>query len=227
MPNQRLLMKIVIAIDGYSGTGKSSTAKQVASRLGYNYIDSGAMYRAVTHFFLANDIDFESADNLEKHLQGCNISFEGSSIYLNGTAIDDEIRTMAVNHNVSKVSAISEVRAKLVEQQRKMGEKKGVVMDGRDIGTVVFPNAELKVFMTADMDIRAERRRKELVKKGINESLEVIKENLKERDHIDSTRMDSPLKMADDAKEVDTSHLTLNQQIDKIVSMAESIIYED
>lgn len=220
-------MKIVIAIDGYSGTGKSSTAKQVASRLGYTYIDSGAMYRAVTYFFLKNGIEFENKDNLKENLKDCNISFDEASILLNGESIDDEIRSMAVNHNVSKVSAISDVRAKLVEQQRKMGEEKGVVMDGRDIGTVVFPNAELKVFMTADMDIRAERRRKELVKKGINESLEVIKENLKERDHIDSTREDSPLKMADDAEEVDTSHLTLNQQIDKIVSMAESIIYED
>lgn len=218
-------MKIVIAIDGYSGTGKSSTAKQVASRLGYNYIDSGAMYRAVTYFFLSNNIDFNRESNVEESLENCSITFDGTSILLNGEPIDDEIRTMEVNQNVSAVSTISTVRAKLVEQQRKMGEKKGVVMDGRDIGTVVFPKAELKVFMTADMDIRAERRRKELEKKDIHESSKVIKDNLKERDRIDSTRVDSPLKKAKDAVEIDTSHLTLNQQIDKIVKMAESIIY--
>ncbi|WP_436515680.1 (d)CMP kinase [Ekhidna sp. To15] len=217
-------MKIVIAIDGYSGTGKSSTAKQVASRLGYTYIDSGAMYRAVTYFFLANNIDFKKIDIAES-LKNCTINFEGPSIYLNGECIDHEIRTMEVNQNVSAVSTISEVRTKLVEQQREMGQKKGVVMDGRDIGTVVFPNAELKVFMTADTDIRAERRRKELEKKGIHESIEGIKSNLIERDKIDSSREDSPLKMASDAKEIDTSHLTLDEQINKIIVMAESIIY--
>ena len=220
------MQKIVIAIDGYSGTGKSSTAKQVATRLGYTYIDSGAMYRAVTYFFLQNGIDSSDVNQVNAKLDQCSITFDGSSILLNGENVDHQIRTMEVNQNVSKVSAISEVRHKLVEQQRKMGEQKGVVMDGRDIGTVVFPKAELKVFMTADMDVRTERRRKELVKKGMNEDLEVIKANLKERDRIDSTRADSPLKKADDAKEIDTSHLTLNQQIDMIVEMAESIIYE-
>ncbi|MEQ9006344.1 MAG: (d)CMP kinase [Ekhidna sp.] len=217
--------KIVIAIDGYSGTGKSSTAKQVASRLGYTYIDSGAMYRAVTYFFLSNEIDFTKITEVVKSLEDCHIGFNGTSIFFNGKNIDHEIRTMEVNQNVSPVSAISEVRTKLVEQQRKMGEEKGVVMDGRDIGTVVFPNAELKVFMTAEIDVRAERRRKELIKKGMDEDLEIIKENLKARDHIDSNREDSPLKMAEDAKEIDTSQLTLNQQIDKIVEMAEEIIY--
>lgn len=218
-------MKIVIAIDGYSGTGKSSTAKQVASRLGYTYIDSGAMYRAVTYFFLTNNIDLKK-DNIEDHLKDCTINFKGTSIYLNGECIDHQIRTMEVNQQVSEVSAISEVRAKLVEQQRKMGEEKEVVMDGRDIGTVVFPDAELKVFMTADLDVRADRRKKELEKKGIQESIEVIKSNLVERDKIDSTRSDSPLKMAENAQEINTTHLTLNEQIDKIVAMAESIIYE-
>lgn len=217
--------KIVIAIDGYSGTGKSSTAKQVASRLGYTYIDSGAMYRAVTYYFLSNRIDFAEIAQVVKSLEDCHIEFKGTSILLNGENIDQEIRTMEVNQNVSPVSAISEVRTKLVDQQRKMSAGKGVVMDGRDIGTVVFPNAELKVFMTADMDVRAERRRKELVKKGIEEDLAVIKENLKVRDQIDSSRKDSPLKMAKDAIEIDTSQLTLNQQIDKIVEMAEAKIY--
>lgn len=220
------MKKIVIAIDGYSGTGKSSTAKQVAARLNYNYIDSGAMYRAVTHFFLANNIDYLDITNVVDSLENCTISFKGTSIFLNGENVDNEIRTMEVNQNVSPVSSISKVRAKLVEQQRKMGELKGVVMDGRDIGTVVFPDAELKLFMTADVDVRAERRQKELVKKGIEERFEVIKENLKERDRIDSSREDSPLKMAEDAIEINTSHLTLNQQIDKIVELAETIIYE-
>ena len=218
-------MKIVIAIDGYSGTGKSSTAKQVATRLGYIYIDSGAMYRAVTHFFLSRQIDFKGSVDVKDSLGDCSITFMDGSILLNGKNVDREIRTMEVNENVSAVSAISSVRAKLVEQQRKMGMEKGVVMDGRDIGTVVFPNAELKVFMTADMDIRAERRRLELEKKGIHEAKENVKKNLMERDRIDSTREDSPLKKADDAQEIDTSHLTLDQQIDKIVEMAETIIY--
>ncbi|MEO9484090.1 MAG: (d)CMP kinase [Ekhidna sp.] len=218
-------MNIVIAIDGYSGTGKSSTAKQVASRLGYTYIDSGAMYRAVTYFFLKNKVDFNKEKYLDESLRKCSIAFEGSSILLNGVNVDHEIRTMEVNENVSAVSAISEVRSKLVEQQRKMGEERSVVMDGRDIGTVVFPEADLKIFMTADVDIRAERRRRELEKKGIHESIQTIRKNLEERDLLDSTREDSPLTKASDAKEIDTSHLTLNQQIDKIVALAESIIY--
>ena len=217
-------MKIVIAIDGYSGTGKSSTAKQVAARLGYTYIDSGAMYRAVTYYLLANQLATDSVE-IDEKLADCSITFKGASIYLNDTCVDHEIRTMEVNNKVSEVSAISVVRTKLVELQRTMGKDKGVVMDGRDIGTVVFPDAELKVFMTADMDIRAERRRKELEKKGIHESVENVKANLIERDEVDSTRADSPLKKAIDAKEIDTSHLTLDEQIDKIVVMAESIIY--
>ncbi|MEO9872126.1 (d)CMP kinase [Ekhidna sp.] len=218
--------KIVIAIDGYSGTGKSSTAKQVASKLGYTYIDSGAMYRAVTYSFITNGIDFLKLAEVEKGLENCDISFHNSSIFLNGKNVDFEIRTMDVNQNVSQISAISIVRTKLVEQQRKMGEDKGVVMDGRDIGTIVFPEAELKLFMTANMDIRAERRRKELATKGIEEDLDTIKTNLKERDDIDSSREDSPLIKAEDAFEIDTSDLTLDQQIDKIVKMAESITYE-
>ena len=215
---------IVIAIDGYSGTGKSSTAKQVAARLGYTYIDSGAMYRAVTYFFLVNNIDFSDNSSVEEGLRNCKITFEGPSIKLNGQNIDKEIRTMDVNNHVSQVSAISSVRSKLVEQQREMGMKKGVVMDGRDIGTVVFPDAELKVFMTANMDIRAERRQIELKGKGIETSIESVKDNLEQRDKIDTSREDSPLKKAVDAVEIDTSNLTLDQQIDKIIHLAESTI---
>lgn len=217
---------IVIAIDGYSGTGKSSTAKQVASRLNYQYIDSGAMYRAVTYCCLINNLSITDSNGMKEMLKGCEIRFEGDSILLNGQVVDNEIRTMEVNELVSTVSTLTEVRMKLVEQQRAMGVKKGVVMDGRDIGTVVFPEAELKVFMTADVRIRAERRMLELTEKGIQASVEEICENLMERDRIDSTRQDSPLIKAEDAITLDTSRLTLEQQVEKIVNMAEKIIHE-
>lgn len=220
------MRKIIIALDGYSGTGKSSTAKQVAERLGYTYIDSGAMYRAVAYHFLMNETELTDSQQISKSLEDCNISFHEGSTHLNGENVENQIRSMEVSSRVSEVSAISDVRTKLVEQQRIMAKDKGVVMDGRDIGTVVFPNAELKVFMTANMKIRAERRRDQLLEKGVEEDLGVIEKNLAERDRIDSTREDSPLKMADDAIEIDTSHLTLNDQIDKIVDLAEQIIYE-
>lgn len=220
------MKNIVIAVDGYSGTGKSSTAKLVAGRLKYIYIDSGAMYRAVTLFLKEKNVDISNLDEVLAVLPDCSVRLDGTFIYLNDRPVDKEIRSMAVNESVSQVSAISEVRQKLVEQQRLIGHEKGIVMDGRDIGTVVFPGAELKVFMTADMDIRAERRRKELFEKGIEESIEDIRANLISRDQKDSTRKDSPLRKAEDAIEIDTSHLTLNQQVDKIVALAESIIYE-
>ncbi|MEM7297404.1 MAG: (d)CMP kinase [Bacteroidota bacterium] len=221
------MKKIVVALDGYSGTGKSSTAKQVAAKLGYTYIDSGAMYRAVTLHFLQSNVDIDEVDEIKRSLNDCNLSFQNQEMHLNGVRVEDDIRTMKVSERVSQVSAVSEVRLKLVEQQREMGESKGVVMDGRDIGTVVFPDAELKLFMTANMDVRTERRRKQLEEKGIVESLNSIKENLEERDRKDSSREDSPLKMAEDGIEIDTSHLTLNEQIEKIVALAEEIIHED
>ena len=174
MPNQRLLMrKIIIALDGYSGTGKSSTARRVSEQLGYTYIDSGAMYRAVTFHFLAHHIELNDAHQVAGELDNIFIEFRGGNVVLNGKVVDLEIRSMVVNQNVSQVAALSSVRSKLVEMQRKLGAGKGVVMDGRDIGTVVFPEAELKLFMTAEMDIRVERRRLQLLKKGINESFEL------------------------------------------------------
>lgn len=218
--------QIIVALDGYSGTGKSSTAKKVAAQLGYTYIDSGAMYRAVTYHFIQGEINIESLDEVKSALQNCTLNFSADNIYLNGVNVEEKIRTMEVNAMVSKVSAISMVRSKLVEEQRKMGEKKGVVMDGRDIGTVVFPNAELKIFMTASIAVRTERRRKELESKGFVESSEDIAKNLIDRDEKDSSRKDSPLIKTSDAIEIDTSHLTLNDQVEKIVSMAEKIIYE-
>lgn len=221
------MKKIVIAIDGYSACGKSSTAKQVAKHLGYTFIDSGAMYRAVTLFFLTEKVSLQSANDVARKLKDCNISFAGSSIVLNGEIVDEEIRTVKVNENVSQVSAISEVRRKMVSQQQLIGEGKEVVMDGRDIGTVVFPEAELKIFMTAEIRVRAERRQKELASKGVEESIENIEKNLLERDDIDSNRADSPLRMAADAIEIDTTHLTLEGQIEQIVQMAKDKINEN
>lgn len=221
------MKKIVIAVDGFSACGKSSTAKQVAIKLDYHFIDSGAMYRAVTLFFLREEIAWDDTDEVVEALARCSITFEGASVKLNGLNVSDQIRSSEVNAHVSAVSAISEVRRKMVKQQQEIGEEKGVVMDGRDIGTVVFPNAELKVFMTAEINVRAQRRQKEMLEKGMNDSLENIINNLLDRDQLDSTRQDSPLRKADDAIEIDTTHLTLQEQIDQIVEMANEKIYAD
>ena len=217
------MSEIIVAIDGYSGTGKSSTARQVAEQLGYTYIDSGAMYRAVTLFLLQEDVDLENLEKVTEALSSCDVAFGTEGIILNGTYVEDQIRTMEVSQLVSQVSAISEVRAKLVADQRKMSEEKAVVMDGRDIGTVVFPEAELKIFMTADVEVRVSRRKKQLMEKGIDESDEVIRDNLVKRDAIDTSRADSPLKRAEDAIEIDTSYLTLRKQIDQIVEKANAL----
>ena len=224
------MKKIVIAVDGYSACGKSSTAKEVASRLGYVYIDTGAMYRAVTLFFLRNYINLTNPKDIEKALDQINISFipnAGTGInetYLNGLNVEQEIRGMDVSGKVSEVSAIPKVRSAMVEQQRKLGKNKAVVMDGRDIGTFVFPQAELKVFMTADFDVRTARRQQELLEKGNMVGFEEVKKNLKHRDTIDTTRAESPLKKADDAYVVDTTELTMEEQIEQIVRLAKKII---
>ena len=220
------MKRIVIALEGFSGTGKSSTAKQVAEKLSYQYIDSGAMYRAVTHLFIEKKVDLTDTKSIEACLDDCEITFDREGVVLNGHGVEGKIRTMEVNKKVSAVSAISMVRRVLVEQQQKIGEGKGVVMDGRDIGTVVFPQADLKVFMTADADIRARRRMLELQSKGIEEDIEVIKHNLLQRDQADSTREDSPLKMAEDAVEIDTSNLTMEDQVKRIVDLAKERIHE-
>jgi cytidylate kinase len=222
--------KIVIAIDGYSGCGKSSTAKAVAQNLGYTYIDSGAMYRAATLHFLNNHVVLSNPKEVSKNLDSLEISFHLNSdngkqeTYLNGLNVEDEIRSMRVSDYVSEVSKIKEVRTELVAQQQKMGKKKGVVMDGRDIGTVVFPSAELKVFMSADLNIRAERRQKELLERGEMVALEKIVQNLAERDQIDTTRQESPLRKAEDAVELDTSLLEFEDQVNQIVSFAKEKI---
>lgn len=220
------MKKIIIAIDGLSGCGKSTTAKSVAEALKYAYIDSGAMYRAVTLHFLRSGIDLTNAGEICESLKSLYLDFrmleDGGMqrIFLNGRDVDDEIRDMQVSELVSEVSKIKSVREKLVAIQRNLGEQRGVVMDGRDIGTVVFPSAELKVFMYADLDVRAERRRRELLDKGKSTTFEQIAQNLSERDYIDSNRKESPLIKAADAVEMDTSNLTFNDQVQKILGLA-------
>jgi CMP/dCMP kinase len=220
------MKKIIIAIDGFSACGKSTTAKIVASRLGYVYIDTGAMYRAVTLFFLQNNIDFSNEQQILQALKDIHIDFirnretERTETHLNDKNIEAEIRKMYVNAKVSEVASIAAVRKELVRQQQRMGKKRGVVMDGRDIGTVVFPEAELKIFMNADLKIRAYRRKLELLEKGEDIDLEMIMENLRHRDLIDSTRQESPLRQAEDAHYLDTSHLTTDEQADFVVQLA-------
>ncbi len=225
--------KITIAIDGFSSTGKSTVAKQLAKYLGYIYVDTGAMYRAVTLYamekgLISND-DFNK-EALVYQLPNIGISFKFNDIlgfaevYLNGVNVEKEIRTLKVSGFVSQVAAVSQVRHKLVEQQQKMGKDKGVVMDGRDIGTVVFPDAELKLFMTASAEKRAIRRYEELIGRGDKVIYEDVLHNVQERDHIDTTRKDSPLERAEDAIEIDNSSLSLEEQFDKILQLAKMTI---
>lgn len=219
------LKKIVIAIDGYSACGKSTTAKQVASILGYRYIDSGAMYRAVTLYFLEHHVALTNPKEVSRALQQIHISFKVNSkniseTFLNGLNVEQEIRKMRISENVSQVSTIKEVRRALVDQQRRMGKEKGVVMDGRDIGTVVFPNAELKLFMTADILVRAFRRQKELLDRGQLVDLDDVIENLLQRDKIDTERAESPLRMAEDAIVIETTHIAIDEQVDETVRLA-------
>lgn len=211
--------KIVIAIDGYSSCGKSTLAKQLANALNYVFVDSGAMYRAITLYFLRNKIDNDNPQAVQQALQNISLTFkfnaakESSDMYLNNENVEDLIREMQVSQNVSTVSTLKDVREFAVAQQQQMGKAKGVVMDGRDIGTAVFPDAELKIFVTATIDIRVERRLKEMIEKNINTTKEEVKKNLEERDFIDSTRAISPLKKADDAIVLDNSFLTREEQL--------------
>jgi CMP/dCMP kinase len=219
------LGKIIIAIDGYSACGKSTTAKAVAGILGYRYIDSGAMYRAVTLYFLNHHISLSNPREIAKALQNIRITFHINSkgvteTYLNGLMVEKEIRKMKVSAQVSQVSAIKEVRVAMVDLQRKLGKEKGIVMDGRDIGTVVFPEAELKFFMTADMLVRAFRRQRELLNSDRLVDLDSVIENIRERDKIDATRTESPLRQASDAIVIDTTHITIDEQVDEVVRQA-------
>jgi cytidylate kinase len=227
------MKKITIAIDGFSSTGKSTLAKQLAKELGYIYVDTGAMYRAVTLFALRNGYVGGEKDNqqaLVKLLPKIKLHFAYnpdlgySEIYLNGENVEKEIRGMKVSKNVSQVAEIEQVRYKLVEQQKKMGAKKGIVMDGRDIGTVVFPDAELKIFMTASPEKRAYRRYKELLDRGEKVTYDEILENVEKRDYIDSHRTASPLKKAEGAIVFDNSDMGLKEQFERIYNYALRII---
>lgn len=208
---------IVVAIDGYSSCGKSTLAKALAKNLHFIYVDSGAMYRAVTLYFLRNNTDLKDHDLIIDALEHIDLNFHSrdyqSHILLNDEEVSEEIRQMPVSENVSNIAAIKEVRHAMVKQQQKMGKSKNIVMDGRDIGTTVFPNAHVKLFMTADPKIRAERRYKELTSKGENVSLEEIFENIAHRDFLDTTRKESPLVRAQDAIILDNTNLTEDEQL--------------
>jgi len=212
--------KIIITIDGWSSCGKSTLAKQMAKVLGYVYIDSGAMYRAITLYFLRNHIDWTDAAEVRRALKNINLHFEfneksqQSEMMLNDENVEYVIRDLVIAEKVSDVAAISAVRKFAVAQQQIMGKKKGIVMDGRDIGTTVFPDAALKIFMTADIAVRVERRFKEMFEKNPNVTVEEVKSNLEMRDYIDSHRKVSPLRQAEDAVLIDNTNLTMQQQLD-------------
>lgn len=220
------MKKINIAIDGFSGCGKSSTAKEVAKALDYKFIDTGAMYRAVTLYFLRNEVDLKSETSVADALSRISIDFRPnkelgkSETFLNKQNVEEEIRKMYVSEMVSPVSAIKAVRVAMVAQQQEMGKNKGVVMDGRDIASVVFPDAELKVFMKASDEARAKRRLKELEEKGEQVSLDEIARNFRERDEQDSTRKESPLIQVPEAVVIDTSDLEFEDQVQKVLALA-------
>ncbi|WP_339835280.1 (d)CMP kinase [uncultured Flavobacterium sp.] len=224
------MKKITIAIDGFSSTGKSTLAKQLAKHLGYVYVDTGAMYRAVTFYAMQNA--YVSEDHLDKEslikaLPTIDLQFHFNEklgfaeMYLNGTNVENEIRTLDVSRCVSQVAEVSEVRAKLVASQQNMGKNKAIVMDGRDIGTVVFPDAELKIFMNSSAQTRAERRYNELIEKGQHVTYDEVLENVQERDYIDTHREDSPLVKADDAIEINNSTLNKEEQFDLVLKLVE------
>lgn len=224
---------ITIAIDGFSSTGKSTIAKQLAKYLGYVYVDTGAMYRAVTLYALNQGFigeDFFEVEKLVANLDDVEIRFKYnpqtgvSETYLNGQNVETAIRSFEVSGYVSKVAEISEVRTKLVKEQQKMGKNKSIVMDGRDIGTVVFPDAELKLFITSKPEIRAQRRFEELTNKGEKVTFEEVLANVTERDYIDTHRADSPLVKAEDAIEIDNSELTREEQFEQILQLVKSVV---
>lgn len=223
------MKKITIAVDGFSSTGKSTLARQLASALNYVYVDSGAMYRAVTLFAIQNNMIVQEEIDTGKLVQALpeikiefkkNESGSGSHIFLNDQDVENQIRNLHVSKYVSAVAKIPEVRVKLVKQQQEMGKKQGVVMDGRDIGTVVFPDAELKIFMTASVEVRAQRRYDELIETGEEAGFEEVLKNIEERDFLDTTREDSPLIKAEDAVEIDNSDLTVEEQFNIVLELA-------
>ncbi|MFK7933577.1 MAG: (d)CMP kinase [Saprospiraceae bacterium] len=222
------MKKITIAIDGYSSCGKSTLAKDLAAALNYGYVDSGATYRAVTLYFIENQVDINDDEAIAKALDDITIEFKSiagkNTTFLNGCNVEAEIRKMYVSEKVSPVATISVVRRAMVQQQQAMGAAKAIVMDGRDIGTVVFPDAELKIFLTADPIIRAQRRLDELIAKGEKVDLREIQLNLTERDRIDSSRADSPLRKADDAVLVDNTNLSKSEQMAMVLALVQERI---
>lgn len=228
--------KIIIAVDGHSSCGKSTLSKQLAKHLKYNYIDTGAMYRAVTLYALKNDLIVNKEvkkEELIQQLANIKISFsyneeeQKSDTFLNGQNIEAEIRELEVSNNVSPIATVKEVREAMVIQQQAMGKEKGIVMDGRDIGTVVFPEAELKLFMTASSKVRAQRRYDELKAKGSDVSFDDILKNVEERDFIDSNRKESPLKQAEDALVLDNSHISREEQLEWVIQKVNQVIDEN
>lgn len=224
------MKKIIVAIDGHSSCGKSTLANDISHACGYLYISTGSMYRAVTLYFLRQNIDIENNSAVEKALKEIDIDLRVMNgqtyTFLNGENVETEIRDMPVSNLVSQVSAIPVVRTEMVAQQRKIGENKGVVMDGRDIGTVVFTNAELKIFLTSDPNIRAIRRYKELQQKGIIAALQDVEANLTQRDHLDSTRTNSPLAKASDAILIDNTNITREEQLAMVLALMKCRIKE-
>lgn len=222
---------IVIAIDGYSSCGKSTIAKALAKKLDFIYIDSGAMYRAVTLYFIRNNIALDDHQAIESALADIDLNFHSrdyqSHITLNDEEVSEEIRQMPVSELVSDVSAIREVRVEMVRQQQRMGRSKNIIMDGRDIGTVVFPNADLKLFMTADPKIRAERRFKELILKGEKVTMEEIFDNIAHRDFLDTTREESPLIRAEDAIILDNTTIDEDEQLDFVLGYVMSLLSQE
>jgi len=222
--------KIIITIDGWSSCGKSTLAKQLATELSYAYIDSGAMYRAITLYFLRNHIDWTDVNEVTEALRNIKIEFhfndksQQTEIFLNEENVEYLIRDLVIADKVSDVASIKEVREFAVAQQQSMGAKKGIVMDGRDIGTTVFPAAELKIFMTADIAVRVERRYKEYFEKNPNITIEEVKNNLEIRDYIDSHREISPLRKADDAIELDNTNLTMEEQLEIALNLAKKLL---
>jgi len=221
--------KIIITIDGWSSCGKSTLAKQLAKKLNYVYIDSGAMYRAITLYFLRNHVDWTDSKQVDDALANITLEFHyneasnQSEIFLNDENVEYVIRDLVVAEKVSEVAAIGAVREFAVAQQQKMGARKGIIMDGRDIGTVVFPNAELKIFMTADNAVRVERRFRELYQKNPNITIEEVKNNLEMRDYIDSHREISPLRQAEDAIVIDNTNLTMEEQLQHALNLVKKI----
>ena len=210
---------MIIAFDGPAGSGKSTIAKIISEKLGITYLDTGAMYRAVTLYFLENNVDFNDEEQVKINLDKINLEFKNDDLYLNNKDVSVQIREKNINDNVSFVSAIKIVREKMVDLQRKMSGQQSVILDGRDIGTVVFPNADYKFYITASVDVRARRRYEEEMKKGKSDiSLDEVKKSIQNRDLIDSTREVTPLKKADDAIEIDTSNMTIEQVLERIIS---------